>query len=436
MPDFRLRLAAPTTATADDAASSFYWTPDARANVIATLAPRSRHLGPNLGALGDVADRNIDLVRIAVAVYCADRSTPRSGGGSNWNRRPITLTVPVLDVAVWQAAATALKAVADLLTGDDWTFEFTSEQTPAEDVVMPTSTPTRVVLLSGGADSAVGALLSRSQLESDASHTLVSHFSSTLLSPLQRDIAARIATLVPDSSQEHVQAHLGRGSKRLDGKSYRDEPSNRSRSLLFLSLGLAVASMHKVPVWIPENGFASLNPPLGPERLGSLSTRTTHPAFLTDLAALLAAVGAHHDIVNPFASVTKGEMFTQAAELVGADAAAQLLSATNSCAHTGQRNFKISTSTPCGVCFGCVVRRASFAASGLDDLTPYIAANGNATLGAWLDGKSIERSVERFVRKGVRSRDLIAMNLPSDYSLDAAVDLCQRGTAELAGLFT
>jgi len=435
MPDFRLRLSTPATIAADEAATSFYWTPVARSTVIATLAPSSMHLGPNLGALGDVPDRNIDLIRIAVAVYCVDRSTNRSGGGSNWNRRPLNLTVPVLDVSVWRAAAPELKAVADLLTGDDWSFQFTAEETAAEDVVMPTSTPTRVVLLSGGADSAVGALLSRSQLGSDKSHTLVSHFGSTLLAPLQRDVVSRIAGLIPGSSQEHVQAHLGRSTKRLDGKNYRDEPTNRSRSLLFLALGLAVASVHKVPLWIPENGFASLNPPLGPERLGSLSTRTTHPAFLTDLAALLGTVGAHNDIVNPFANFTKGEMFTQAGELIGGAEAAQLLSATNSCAHTGQRSFKVSPSTPCGVCFGCVVRRASFVASGIDDLTAYINADGDPALRGWLDGKSIERSVERFVRKGVRTRDLIAMNLPSDYNVDAAVGLCQRGTAELAGLF-
>jgi hypothetical protein len=127
-------------------------------------------------------------------------------------------------------------------------------------------------------------------------------------------------------------------------------------------------------------------------------------------------------------------MFTQAADLVGADAAAQLLSATNSCAHTGQRSFKVSTSTPCGVCFGCVVRRASFAASGLEDRTAYVAADGQPGLRAWLDDKSVERSVERFVRKGLRPRDLIAINLPSDYSIDAAAELCRRGIAELAQL--
>lgn len=435
MPDFQLRLTAPGTASDDEAASSFYWTSDPRATIIATLAPKSRHLGPNLGALGDVVDRNIDLVRIAVAVYCADRSTPRSGGGSNWNRRPITVAVPVLEVAVWQAAAGNLKAVVDLLTGDDWTFEFTTEPTAAEDVVMPTTTPTRIVLLSGGADSAVGALLSRSQLAAGAGHTLVSHFSSTLLSPLQRDIAARLVTLMPGPLQEHVQVHLGRRTKRIDGKKHRDEPSNRSRSLLFLALGLAVASVHRVPVWIPENGFASLNPPLGPERLGSLSTRTTHPTFLTDLAELLATVGAHSEIVNPFATMTKGEMFARASELIGAGPASQLLSATNSCAHTGQRSFQISAATPCGVCFGCVVRRASFVAAGLDDRTAYINADGNNPLRAWLDDKSIKRSVERFTRKGIRTRDLIAMNLPATYPLDPAVDLCERGIAELSGLF-
>lgn len=191
-----------------------------------------------------------------------------------------------------------------------------------------------------------------------------------------------------------------RNQQRLDGTAYATEPSSRSRSLLFLALGLAVASVDSVPLWIPENGFASLNPPLGPERRGSLSTRTTHPAFLDGLSGVLAAVGAHGLIENPFADSTKGEMFRRAAELVGDAAAATLLSSTNSCAHTGQRAFGISRATACGVCFGCVVRRASFRAAGLPDATTYTEAGGNAKLQAWLDANSVEPAVRSFVSRG------------------------------------
>lgn len=434
MPSFQLRLVAPSQITAAEAAHSFYWTADAHSTVTATVAPSSVHLGPNLGALGPVPARNIDLLRIAVAIHCADRSVSRDGGGSNWNRRPIALTIPVLDPAAWKAAVGELKGLADLLTGDDWSFDFITDPAPTEDVVLPTATPARVVLLSGGADSTIGALRSRAELTRGEGHTLVSHFNSNVLAPLQRRVAADIVELLPGAEQTHVQVHLGRVSKRVDGKAYRDEPSNRARSLLFLAIGLAVSSVHRVPLWITENGFASLNPPLGPGHLGSLSTRTTHPAFLTDLSALLAGIGAHGEITNPFAGLTKGEMFSQAAGLIRRDRAAQLLSSTNSCSHTGQRSFGVSPAIPCGVCFGCVVRRAAFVAAGLPDTTVYIDPNGNAKLQAWLAEQSIEQSVRRFVAHGVRARDIIAMGLPSDYSLVDATHLCERGVRELHGL--
>ena len=186
-----------------------------------------------------------------------------------------------------------------------------------------------------------------------------------------------------------------------------------------------------MPLWIPENGFASLNPPLDPNRRGSLSTRTTHPAFLQGLESALAAVGAHASIENPFTALTKGEMFRKAAELVGADKAAAFLSATHSCGQTGQRAFRLPVTRQCGVCFGCVVRRASFEAAGLKDETEYIATGISTSVDQWLARTSVERAMRGLVRRGVRSRDLLTMSLPASYSTEAAADLCRRACAEL-----
>ena len=291
------------------------------------------------------------------------------------------------------------------------------------------------MLLSGGADSAIGGLHSRSLLSADQAHTLLSHYSHTMLAPIQRHVADEISRLLPGPGQQHVVAHLGRRRHRIDGTTYPTEPTSRSRSLLFSALGHAVVSVHAVPLWIPENGFASLNPPLGPERLGSLSTRTTHPTFLRDLAAVLTKAGAHADIVNPFASDTKGEMYQRAVDLIGEQAASEFLSSTHSCALTGQRAHHISAERPCGVCFGCVLRRASFAASGVIDTSSYIAPSDNAEVQQWLDGKSVEQAVRNLIRRGVRPRDLVALNLPPNYPLGNAMDLCRRGVAELARLY-
>ncbi|MGA8352891.1 MAG: hypothetical protein WB698_01830 [Solirubrobacteraceae bacterium] len=428
MPAFTLRLNAPTTISPEEAETSFYW-------LTTGSSTFTTKLDPNLSSLGPVPALSIDFVRLAVAVYAADRSTPRSGGGSNWNQRQIQLRIPVSAAARWAPFADDLASVVGFLTGDHWSFEFFEEQTQTPPAVAAEPTaPKRVVLLSGGADSASGALLSRSKLADDERHVLMSHFSARALAPIQRTIAGAAERLVPGPAQQHLQIHLSRNQRCLDGTYYPTEPTSRSRSLLFLALGLAAASVYGVALWIPENGFASLNPPLGPERLGSVSTRTTHPAFLDGLEDVLRAVGAHSVIENPFATSTKGEMFAWAAELVGADEASAYLSSTNSCAHTGQRAFGVSPTHACGVCFGCVVRRAAFVASGVRDATTYIAPWGNTKLQAWLDDKSVEPAVRSFVRRGVRERDLTAMNLPISSPLADALDLCRRGINELAGL--
>lgn len=427
MPPFQLRFAAPANVSGDEAKTSFYWL-TGRGSSFTT------GLGPNLGTLGPVPPLSIDLVRVAVTVYAADRSVNRTARGSDWNQRSIDLTVPVSDSSAWGSIASDLEGVIGFLTGDRWALSFNEDPAPAETVALKTTASKRVVLLSGGADSAIGALESRADLADDGEHTLLSHFSASTVAPIQRRIVEQVGALIPGQQQQHLQIHLSRNKHRLDGTNYASEPSSRSRSLLFLALGLAVAAVDGVPLWIPENGFASLNPPLGPERRGSLSTRTTHPAFLEGLTSVLSRIGAHGVIENPFASRTKGEMFARATEIIGADNAAALLSTSNSCAHTGQRNFGISPAIACGVCFGCVVRRASFHASGLEDTTTYITAGNNTGLQAWLDSISVEAAVRSFVARGVRQRDLIAMSLPTSYPVAQALDLCRRGTSELAGL--
>jgi len=427
MPHFVLRVNPPTNVTADEAATSFYWLTDNRSSFVTAL-------DPSLSSFGPVPSLSVDLVRIAVAVYAADRSTFRTGGGSDWNQRQIQLEVPVSKARRWHSVSTDLEAVLKFLTGDSWTLEFNEEQAPAQTAAAVARASNRVVLISGGADSAIGALVARHEMTTGEQLTLLSHFSASPIAPTQRAVARAIEDLEPGPDQQHVQVHLARKQKRIDGTRYPTESSSRSRSLLFLALGLAAASIDRVPVWIPENGFASLNPPLGPDRRGSLSTRTTHPAFLAGLADVLGRVGAHGVIENPFASSTKGEMFTRAAALLGDDRASDFLSATNSCAHTGQRAFGVPPSVQCGVCFGCVVRRASFVASEIRDGTTYMSANGDARIQAWLDANSISSAVRSFVAKGVRERDLIAMALPTRYPLADALDLCRRGIGELAAL--
>ena len=440
MPDFRLRLTVPNPIPESSAKSTFYWSSGAPGSFDSTyrlwsngLRPQFGGLGPQLGGLGPVTEPNIDFVRIAAAVFTADRSTPRKLGGSNWNSRDIGVTVPVGAPDRWRLAREDLESLLKLLTGDTWRIEFIQSYAPKEPMAKFVPGAEMVVLLSGGADSAIGALKSR-QDAGPGGHILVSHVGATNLAPIQRAVASTVEQLVPGVPQKHLQVRFGRKSHQINGARFLSESSSRSRSLLFLAFGLAVASRDGLPLWIPENGFASLNPPLGPERRGSLSTRTTHPAFLEGLATVLEAVGAQSIIVNPFIGQTKGEMFAEVAVRFGKEEASKFLSLTHSCGWTGQRAFGISMRRQCGVCFGCVVRKASFHASGIEDGTEYIVPVPGTSLEASLQRSSIESSVRAFARRGIRTHDIAAMGLPPSYPSRDAFDLCKRGLAELEGL--
>ncbi len=393
-------------------------------------------IDPHLAGLGVVNPRNVDLVRIALAVLAADRSVLREGGGSSWNAREFELTVEVDDPAVWASHAEQLSRTIGFLSGDHWIFRFTQAPT-AEETGLPIEEQhhDRTVLLSGGADSAAGALLSAIDLGRNHSQSLVSQYSSTSISPVQQGIVSAIAGLVPGIRQVHHQFHLHRGSKRLDDSSFRSETSTRSRSLLFLALGLAVAERAGSTLWIAENGFASLNPPLGPDRRGSLSTHTTHPRFLRELSALMQSVGGHCLIENPFETLTKGEMFRRVADAVGIDAASTYLSSTNSCSHTDARYSGAPAGSSCGVCFGCLVRRAAFIASGIPDTTTYLSEDTSGRYETFVRQKSIVEPLRDFVDRGIRPRDVMAMSLPEGYTAQDALALSQRGVEELRGLF-
>ncbi|TCB87731.1 hypothetical protein E0H26_28890 [Micromonospora zingiberis] len=424
MAEFRLKFQVPQAVTRDVAERTFFWPNEGKGTF-------RTQLGPRLGGLGPVRPANIELFRLAAMVYAADRSVPRQVGQANWSKRNITLTVPVRDPNPWNAIAMELEGLLAFLSGDSWQLTFRGARIPREAVAgnrYPEAR--RVVLMSGGADSAIGAFLARTRPQE---HLLVSHVGATSISPIQKEVAERIRHLRPDRAmQHHLQLIFTRRRTQPGGYKLRNENSTRTRSFLFLALGLALASINETELWIPENGFASLNPPLGPDQLGSLSTRTTHPWFLKEFSRLAQQAGAWANLLNPFAAETKGEMFRWLADQVGDAAASELLSATNSCAFTNRRWLGVSATDHCGTCFGCLVRRASFTAAGLIDKSIYIIDSPPTdSVKSQLERSSILPSIKGFVARGIRVSDIASMRLPSGYTASAARDLCLRGSREL-----
>lgn len=416
----------PTQTTTDD----IVWQP-------ASGGPSSLHsnVDPDLATLGRVLEANRDAFLLAVCAFLADRTTRRPKG---WQRN-LQIQVPVADVPAWQSVRSDIEQTLSFLTSDEWSVAFvdgpshgTEDSPPPE--VNDDPEVNLVCLFSGGSDSMCGAIKA---MEEGQRITLVSHWDWTGHAQIQCQLAGELREFF-GASVPHVQVHLGRKSTQINGSRFTDEPTRRSRSLLFITLGLAVASIGTpLPMWIAENGFASLNLPLAPERRASLSTRTTHPVFLDGLRTTLQQTGAHSEFSNPFATATKGEMFTEVASLIGKEKAADLLSKTHSCVHVRWAgSFGRPPSTHCGVCFGCRVRRAGFVASGLEDRTTYLTGD--------LSGKDKQRFL---AMPGVRSEvetaryamqrdigpaDILALELPSSQDVENALDLVRRGFAELA----
>ena len=99
--------------------------------------------------------------------------------------------------------------------------------------------------------------------------------------------------------------------------------------------------------------------------------------------------------------MTKGEMFALVVQEIGIDAASDYLSATNSCSHTDARYSGAPPGASCGVCFGCLVRRAAFAAAGVPDRTDYLCNDTTGRFTAFVQQKSIVEPMRDFVMRGI-----------------------------------
>lgn len=370
---------------------------------------------------------NRDFLRLAVLVFLVDRTRRRP---KQW-ARDLDLHIPTERPTTWTPHSADLERMLGFLTGDRWTLHFEYVKRP--DHPPPTTLcpkENQYMLLSGGADSFAGALL----LADPADTCLVSHSAVG-----QRDVIRALRDLWA-TPPIHFARHVQRKKTAANGRHFGDERTSRSRSLLFFALGLLAASGTKAPLLVAENGFASLNPPMAPERTGSLSTRTTHPWYLFELRRILGEVGAHAELSNPFEHKTKGEMFAEVAARFGPDEAAALLSTSYSCSRSSIKFVAPSGVRHCGVCFGCLIRRAAFAASRLKDHTRYLAAVTDplGAAGGWLTAAQRQDvSVASYAATmgTIDPANIIATGLPPTTDVDAALNLAQRGLDEIKLLF-
>jgi len=300
-----------------------------------------------------------DFLSLTLAVTAADTFVSRKDSADGWIRE-INLVVSLSDPSPWQPVIGKLEKALNFLSGDDWRLHFTAngEAPPGYRSRMRRKLLINncdcACLYSGGMDSAIGVLDLRA---AGLNPILVSH-----------------AYPKDGSKQEHILPRLGSNLVRFG--SVANPISNigpndvqmRTRSFNFLGMGsvlascLAELSSNRTKLYVPENGFIAINPPLTSRRIGALSTRTTHPHYLSIVQEILDDVGIPVEIDNPFSTRTKGEMISQCADQTRLrDVAA----GTVSCGKWKRKNQQ------CGRCVPCLIRRASFHAAGWTDETDY-----------------------------------------------------------------
>ncbi len=139
------------------------------------------------------------------------------------------------------------------------------------------------------------------------------------------------------------------------------------------AIALATCFVGDIDLLVPENGYISLNIPLTYSRLGTSSTRTTHPYYMDLLQNLLYDLGLNIRIKNPYQFKTKGEMLIECRNL---ELLMKNVPQTMSCSHPDLGRMRGESATQhCGTCLPCVIRRAAIKRAGFDESTQYYDPN-------------------------------------------------------------
>ncbi len=362
-------------------------------------------------------------------VFYADRSVLRSLQSDGWTRH-IEVYMPVLNVGRWNANSALLKEMLDFLTGDDWTFHFrdriciTDDEDKYKKCKHHFRNSTQKIdtnvfcMLSGGLDSFIGAI---DLLSSNVNPIFVGNYNGGKgVSVYQNRVI--------DSLQKHFKIAPERFYQFYAAPKSGKEDTTRSRSLLFFSHAILLASGMNKPVklYIPENGVISMNIPLTEHRMGSLSTRTTHPYFMGLLQELLKSLDLKITIVNPYQFKTKGEMMLECKDLEFLKSNYPL---TMSCSHPDLGRWKKEKeSSHCGVCLPCTIRRAAILKAGLNDKSFYRDPNYND-----IEAETNLRSYKLGLTRKKNPLFAIQESGPITQHRKEFADLYQRGLAELKG---
>lgn len=308
-----------------------------------------------------------DLLEIAGQAFVLDRRNPRgaSPDDARWHRQ-IQLHADVQLPEIWSAPSVEGRLVELLnwLTDDDWEVGFSGrvrKQPPRQIPLALDSHQRRVMLFSGGLDAVAGSALlaSENHLEAVAvvTNPAMRGYQRRAYGHLTKQLGPRLTYSPVDFSV-------------VNPDSRDNEPTRRTRGLVFLAIGAAAALQRgRRDLIVAENGVGALNLPFTAAQSGAMTSRAVHPKTLRLVADWLsAALGEEFKILNPFVTWTKGEM-VRALPATMREACSMSQSCDNAASGRGRLERR------CGHCTSCLLRRLSFSAARRTswDQSPYLS---------------------------------------------------------------
>jgi len=380
------------------------------------------------------SETGFDAIFFGILVYMADMKISRRNQAQDSWSREIILTIPVFDER-WFNYRETFERMLKFLTGDFWTIEFAHrEERLALDDKCDQRTDTYKVasLFSGGMDSLIASI---NYMEKEQPTLLISHAGEGRVRHWQTDLLSLLDKKYGSIPHNNVYYWTN-----LDGIEFPEAGSDmnqRSRSFLFISIALFAMSgtSNCKKLYMPENGLIALNVPLEYLRLGSHSTRTTHPFYLKLWNTIVSDI-FDFCIINPYWNKTKGEM---ASECLNHEVLKTAMGKSYSCSSVNSVSIQSGKSNHCGHCLPCIIRRAAmhkafgdFDPSDYMDIKVTELVNNRGAKGEQI--RSFQYAIERLKNNQTAKKALIhkpgPLDLDDEY-LDELADVYYRGLMEV-----
>jgi hypothetical protein len=341
-------------------------------------------------ALSDLKEHGIypsedgfDILTFAALVYLADTRISRIRHAEDSWTRELSIELPVFNLKKWASVSEIFTKMLNFLTGDRWEISFIQRDKALSENNLIAAEYDAVSLFSGGMYSLISTI---NHLKSNHSVALISHAGDSYTKNAQQKLLAEFKKKYPNLTPSYFNLWMAFKKDFIPDGGI--ENSTRSRSFLFIAFGIfALSGMNGINVLqVPENGLIALNVPLDDLRIGSHSTRTTHPFYMNLWNQVLSELGLPYSIENPYWNKTKGEM---AAECLDKEFLLQVIKESTSCSSPQKARWSGQPSQHCGYCVPCLIRRAAIhKAYGLEnDTTTYSTKSVSKIIGAHERGK-------------------------------------------------